>query len=124
MTASAKVTIGLKVAELGVDDPNFVTIFTSTATPARAIKQILVQATADTEEVLPVGDVGAAELILIKCVSNDVDIDPSYTAATFRAGIEVQEGEWTVFKPSGTTYIKNNDAGESVTLEYWIIGTA
>ncbi len=69
------------------------------------------------------GDVGTIELMIIHCISNDVDIDPSYTAATFRAGIEIQEGEWFVGKPSGSVYFKNNDAAESVTMEYWLIGT-
>ena len=124
MAASVKVTIGLKTVELEQVAHDFIKRFTITATPARSFHQIVVQATADSEEALAVGDVGTVELIFIKCVSNDVDIDPSYTAATFRAGLEIQEDEWACFKPSGTVYFKNNDSAESVTLEYWVIGTA
>jgi hypothetical protein len=81
------------------------------------------QAVADTDEVLAVGDVGTIELIIMKCITNDVDVDTSYSAA-FSAEIEIQEGEVSIFKPSGTVRIKNNDAAEQSTVEYLILGTA
>jgi hypothetical protein len=82
----------------------------------------MVQASADADEAIAVGDVGTIELIIMKCISNDVDVDTSYSAA-FSAEIEIQEGEMAVFKPTGTTRIKNDDAGEQSTIEYWVIGT-
>lgn len=92
-------------------------------TPARHYRQRQVQAVADTEEALGVGDVTTIELILLSCISNDVDIDTSFNAS-FNAEITVNEGEFAVFKPTGTVYIKNNDAAEVVTVVYLIIGSA
>jgi len=60
-------------------------------------------------------------LILLHCITNDVDIDTSYNTS-FSAEIECQEGEWCVFKPTGTVRIKNDDAGEQSTVEYWVFG--
>lgn len=97
--------------------------FSTTATPARVFYQYMVQAVADTAEAITVGDVGTIELIVMKCISNDVDVDTSYVA-TFNAEIEIQEGEMAVFKPTGTVYIKNDDAAEQSTIEYWIVGAA
>ncbi len=92
-------------------------------TPTRVFYQYMVQATADSDEAIAVGDVGTIELIILKCISNDVDIDTSYSAS-FSAEIEVQEGQVAVFKPTGTVHIKNNDSSEQVTVEYLIVGTA
>jgi len=97
--------------------------FSVTTTPARVHYQYMEQATADTEEALDVGDVGTVHLIILKCIANDVDIDTSF-ATTYSAEIEVQEGEVAVFKPTGTVYIKNDDATEKSTIEYLVIGAA
>lgn len=123
MAASAKVTIGLKTTELEQIAQDFIKRFTITATPARSFHQILVQATADVAEVLPVGDVGVVELIVMFCSSNDVDIDTTYVSS-FNAEIECQENEWVVFKPKGTTWIMNDDSSEQSSIEYWVLGTA
>jgi hypothetical protein len=48
-------------------------------------------------------------------------IDPSFDTS-YRAGITVPEGEFAVFKPTGTVKIKNLVGGEQVTYEYFIIG--
>ena len=102
---------------------NFTEKFATTATPTRILHHYMVQATADADEAIAVGDVGTIELIIMKCISNDVDIDTSYVSS-FSAEIELQEGEVTVFKPTGTVRIKNDDAGEQSTIEYWVVGTA
>jgi hypothetical protein len=122
VAAKTEVTIGLKVLELNADDLDFIKRFDSTATPTRTTHMIVQQAVADTAEVLPVGDVGTVELIILKCVTNDVDIDTSYVSS-FNAEIEVQEGEWAVFKPTGTVWFKNDDSAEQSTVEYWVVGT-
>ena len=100
----------------------FVETFTTTTTPTRKYYGYQVQATADTEEALDLGDITTPELIVIKCVSNDVDIDTSFSV-TFAAEITVNEGEVAVFKPTGTVYLKNDDAAESFTVEILIVGT-
>ena len=94
----------------------------STTTTITAKQHGYQTTTADTAEALNMGDVSTAELIIINCVSNDVDIDTSYVSS-FNAELTVNEGEWAVFKPTGTVYIKNDDSGEASTVEYWIFGT-
>lgn len=97
--------------------------FSTTSVPTRVSYQYVVQAVADTAEALVVGDVGTIELIVMKCITNDVDVDTSYSVS-FNAEIEIQEGETHIFKPKGTVYIKNDDSAEQSTVEYWVIGTA
>ncbi|MHA2022568.1 MAG: hypothetical protein ACTSWQ_02790 [Candidatus Thorarchaeota archaeon] len=121
MAGVAKVSIGLKVTGLG-EMWEWAEKFTTT-TPTRKIYHYMVQATADSEEALPVGDVGTVELIVIKAVENAVDIDTTFDT-TFNAEISLAEGDIQVFKPAGTLYMKNNGAGEQVTVEYLVIGTA
>lgn len=94
----------------------------SSITPERQFYQYMVQTTTNEEEALAVGDVGTPELIILKCVANDVDIDTSYVDS-FNAEIEVQEGQTAIFKPTGFVYIKNDDEGEVSTIEYIIVGT-
>jgi len=122
MAAEVNVNIIAQLTGLG-DLQEFAKKFTMTATPTRALYHYAVQDTADTAQALEVGDVGTVELVILKCISNDVDIDTSFNTA-FSAEIEVQEGELTVFKPTGTTYFKNDDSGETSTIEYLIFGTA
>ena len=123
MAASCKVTVGIDVQEIGGWSwDGILKKFSITATPDAKHYSIRQQAVADTEEALSVGDVAAIEVMIVHCISNDVDIDPAY-ASSFEANIEVQEGEWAIFKPKGTVYFKNDDAGEQSTFEYWLIGT-
>jgi len=101
---------------------NFADAFSTTTTITYKNKVYTEQATADTEEALPLGGVTTPHLVIIKCIANDVDIDPSYTASTFRAGITIQEGEFAVFMPAGDVYFKNNAVGEKSTIECLIWG--
>lgn len=122
MAAECNVNILAEVTGLG-KELKVPERFSTTATPTRAVYHYMVQATADADEAIAVGDVGTIELIIMHCISNDVDVDTSY-ASSFSAEIEIQEGEMAVFKPTGTVRIKNDDSGEQSTIEYWIIGTA
>lgn len=121
MTASASVKM---VVELdGLNKPVSYPIgWSTTTTPTKYVRMRQVQAAADTAEALDIGDITTPDLIVLECISNDVDIDCNYSAS-FSADITVNEGEAAAFKPAGTTYIKNNDAGEAVTIEYLVIGT-
>ncbi len=123
MAAEANVSVICEVTGLG-QLQMLAEKFSITTTPARVHYQYMEQTTADAAEVLDIGDVGTVHLIILKCIANDVDIDTSYAAATFSSEIEVQEGEVTVFKPVGTVWIENNDAGEKSTIEYLVIGAA
>jgi len=122
MSVTNKINVHLELAGLG--EQEFVPMSMSTTTTV-ATKQhgYQTQAVADTAEALDLGGVSTAEYILVKCISNDVDLDCNYSAA-FSADITVQEGEFACFKPAGTVYIKNNDAGEQSVLEYWVLGSA
>ena len=123
MAAECNVNIIAKLSGLG-DLQEISKRFSTTATPARALYHYEVQATADTEQALELGDVATVDLIIIKCVENDIDIDTTYSIA-FSAEIVVQEGEVAVFKPEGSTvYWMNNDTGESSTIEYLVVGSA
>lgn len=100
----------------------FAEAFSTTTTITYKNKVYKEQATADTEEALPLGGVTTPHLVIIKCIANDVDVDCNYTDATFRANVTVQEGEVSVFMPSGDVYIKNNDVGEKSIYAAWIWG--
>jgi len=120
MAASVSIRIAAFLEGLGVEQA-FLKKFTLAQTPTAAVYQYRVQATADSDEVLDVGDVAIVDLVVIKCVANDMDIDTTYVDA-FNAEITVNEGEVAAFTPSGTVRIKNNGAGETVTYEYIVVG--
>ena len=122
MAGACSVSIIAELTGLG-QVQSLVEKFSVTTTPARVHYQYMEQATADTEEALDVGDVGTVHLIIMKCITNDVDVDTSFVSS-FSAEVEIQEGEVAVFKPTGTVYIKNDDAGEKSTVEYIVIGAA
>lgn len=96
--------------------------FGTTTTIATKAHTYQTQAVADTDEALDLGGVSTVELILIKCIANDVDIDTSYVSS-FNAEITVNEGEWAIFKPTGVVRIKNDDSAEQSTIEAWILGS-
>jgi hypothetical protein len=121
MSAEMKTTITAQMTGLG-KTLEFVETFTATTTPTRQVQFYQVQAEADTAEALDLGDITTPELIIIKCITNDVDIDTSYVSS-FNAEITVNEGEVAVFKPTGTVYIKNDDSAEVVTVEGIVVGT-
>jgi hypothetical protein len=121
MAAVSTTTIVSVLTGLGLSE-EFVDTFTTTTTPSAKAKIYQAQAVADTDEALDIGDVSTVELIIIRCVTNDVDVDCNYSSS-FSADITVQEGEVAVFKPAGTVQLKNNDAGEQFTIEAIVIGT-
>ena len=123
MAASCSVSIIAEVLGLG-NDQVFCEKFSTTNTPARAVYHYMVQATANTAEALEVGDVSTIDLVILKCVANDVDLDLDWDTA-FDADLTVAEGEACVIPaPAGTVYFKNNDTDEQSTIEYWVIGSA
>lgn len=121
MAAELKVTVLSQLTGLGKVF-EFVETFTTTTTPTMKYQGYQVQAVADTAEALNLGDITTPELIIIKCITNDVDIDCNYSSS-FSADITVNEGEVAVFKPAGTVYIKNDDSAEACTIEVLIVGT-
>jgi hypothetical protein len=120
MAASASISIVAELLGLGKDS-SFLDRFTMAQTPAAKAENYKTQAAADTEEALDIGGVGTVDLIVIKAVQYDMEIDTSFDT-TFNAELTVPAGEFAVFKPTGTVYIKNEDAGEQVVYEYFVIG--
>ena len=78
-------------------------------------------ATADAAEALDLGDVSTISLIIIRAIAA-IDVDTTYVSA-FNAEISLAAGQFAVFKPSGTVYVKNNVALATPAYEYWIVGT-
>lgn len=96
--------------------------FSQISTPTRALYHYAVQDSADTAQALELGDIATIDMLIIKCVANDVDIDLDFVSS-FDADLTVQEGETAVLPtPAGTVYIKNNDSAEQSTIEYLLIG--
>ena len=121
MSVINNVNIFAELAGLGEQEMIPLAMSTTTTVSAKHHSYIT-QAVADTAEAVSLGGVTTAELVIVKCISNDVDFDCNYSAA-FSADITVQEGEFAVFKPAGTLYLKNNDAAETSTVEIWVWGT-
>jgi hypothetical protein len=120
VSASNKINLVAELNGLGLTEiiPGS---FSTTTTITAFQHGFVTQGTADTAEALDMGGVTTAHLVIIHCITNDVDIDTSYSAS-FHAEITVNEGEWAVFQPAGTMYFQNNDASEESVLEYWIWG--
>ena len=96
--------------------------FSETTAPTRAMYHYAIQDSADTDQALELGDVATVDVLILKCVSNDVDLDLDYVSS-FDADLTVQEGEICVIPtPAGVVRFKNNDATEQSTIEYLLIG--
>ena len=94
----------------------------NTTAPTSKSHQYLTQGTTNIAEAIELGDITTVELMVIKAVSKIADIDCNFSSA-FSADIEIVEGGFAAFKPSGTVYLKNSVAGESVVYEVWVFGT-
>lgn len=122
MAAEMKISVFAELTGLG-DIMRFLPKkYTLENTPTLKLQTRQIQAVADTEEALEVGDITTIHMILMECISKDCEIDTSFSS-TFSAEITILEGESQVFKPSGTVYIRNTAAEGAVsTVEYTIVG--
>lgn len=122
MAATARTKIQLSVTGLGTELEVPIN-FTTTTTPTRKVHNRQVQASADTDEALQLGDISTVLLMVIECITNDVDIDLDYVSS-FDADLTINEGEAAVIPlPAGVVRIKNNDSGEVSTVDVTLIGT-
>jgi len=121
VAAECRIKVIAEFTGLGQED-TFSENFTVTTTPTAFTHQYRVQATTNTAEALDLGDVATVEFVILKCISNDLGIDPDFVT-TFNEDIVCQEGEVVMFKPTAVVYVMNNDAGELSTYEYWVVGT-
>lgn len=120
MAASGSVKVVMQLLGLG-QEQSFSDRFTLSSVPTTKVMDYRQQAVADTEEVLDVGSVTTVDALVIKAILNDMTVDPSFDT-TYREGITIPQGEFAVFKPTGTVKIKNLVSAEKVTYEYFIIG--
>ena len=122
MAAECRIKITGEVTGLGPElmfSANFVT----TNTPTKACINRQIQAVADTDEALNLCGVSTVDLIIVTSVTNDLVIDSDYAVA-FDGDTHVPEGETRIIKPVGTVRIDNDDAGETCTFDYLIVGSA
>jgi len=120
MAAKCELWIRAFLSGLGIE-VDFNKKFDLGETPTGHCHQYRTQATADSDEVLDLGDIATVDMIILKAVTNDLDVDTSY-ASSFSKELSMTEGETQVFKPEGITRIKNGTAAEVCVYEYVIIG--
>lgn len=124
MPATLDVSIIAELQGLG-QDISFLDKGTDGTTPtATTGRQYRTLTTADTDEAIDLGDVSTATCIIIRAVTNDLDIDLDY-ASSFDVDLTIKAGEVpaVIPNPAGVTQIKNNGAGETPAFEVWVIGT-
>ena len=123
MAAEANVSIIASLTGLG-KNLEFAEKFATSTTITRAMQHYAVQDTANTDQVLELGDVGTIQLLIIKCVDNDVNLDLDYDSSAFDADLQIQEGECAVIPtPSGIVRFRNVTTDEVSTIEYLLLGT-
>lgn len=120
MASELNIRISAKLTGLGVPI-EFLKRFTHGQTPTAYTHAYVTQTTTNIAQVLALGDVTTVDLIAIKCVSNDLAVDTSYSSS-FNEEITVKEGEPAVFAPAGIVWIKNNVEGEVSVFEVLIVG--
>jgi hypothetical protein len=123
MAASYSIKIIAELTGLG-KDLSFVEKADSQTTPAAAIYNYRTLATADTAEALDLGGVSTVTLIIIKAVSDNIDIDCDFVSS-FDADLEVKEGGLpaVIPNPAGDVYVKNHTESETPVYEYIVLGT-
>lgn len=123
MAAEFNVSVIAELIGLG-KDVSFTDKGIDGTTPTAGSYMYRTLATADTDEALDLGDVSTVGAIVIRAVTNDLDIDLDY-ASSFDVDLTIKAGEVAAVipYPSGVTQIKNNGAGETPVYEYFIVGT-
>jgi len=123
MAAEARAKVSVEVTGLG-KELLFAENFVTTIAPTKAVYNYRVLGTVDTEEALDLGDITTVELVIIKAIDYELEIDCNYTAATFRANIQLAVGEVAMFKPSSAVYVNGAESDETPAYEFIVIGTA
>jgi hypothetical protein len=119
MAAVGKISLRAKLEDLGIP-VEIVEQFTTV--PTEAQYNYIVQTTTNTAQVLNLGGVATIQAIIILAKSKNLAVDTSWVTPTFVEEITIAEGQFAVFVPGGTVYVKNSVAGEVATFEYLVIG--
>jgi len=122
MAAACRIEITATLADLNVDNVTLTGDYYVTTAPTASTKQYRTLTTGGTEEVLALGDISAVGLVIFKAIDKDMTIDTSFNV-TYSAEITVLAGEFAVFKPGGTVYVKNLTGTETPKYEYMAVGT-
>lgn len=123
MAAQCSVKFIVELTGLGEDEV-FADNYT-TSTPARFIKQNnLVITAANTAQALTLGGVGVEELLVIKAISGDIEVDLDCAdAGSFDADFTIPEGKSDIItRPATTVYWKGDAADDAI--EYLLVGTS
>lgn len=122
MAAELSVRIIAELTGLG-EEILFAGTFSDTTPPTKSLFQYMEQATVDTDEAIPVGDVATGGVLIIKAVTNDVMLDLDFDTA-FDTDLTILEGRWTVIpQPAGTVHFEAVESDEKATIQYLLIGT-
>lgn len=123
MAASIDVSIIVEAFELD-GDIDFISKETDGTAPDTYVKHMPTLAVANTAEALDMGDVATAQLLVIKAIDYDLDIDLDYVSA-FDKDLTVKAGEpaAVIPNPAGVIYVKNNGTDETPQYKYLLIGT-
>jgi hypothetical protein len=123
MAAQVDLTIIAETLSLG-KNPKFIDKATDGTTPDTYVEHMPTLAVADTDEVLDVGDIATAQLLVIRAIDYDLDIDLDYVSS-FDADLTVEAGgpAAAIPNPAGIIRVKNGSAGETPQFEYLLIGT-
>ena len=122
MAAELSVKIICELTGLG-EEIVFAGTFSVTTPPTKSLFQYMEQATVDTDEAIPIGDVVTGGVLIVKAVANDVMIDLDFDTA-FDNDLTILEGRWAVIpQPAGTVHFEAVSASEKSTIQYLLIGT-
>lgn len=123
MAATIDVSVIIELLGLG-KAPNFIDKATDGTTPDTYVAHMPTLATADAEEALDAGDISTIQVLVIRAIDYDLDVDLDFVSA-FDVDLTVKAGEpaAVVPNPAGTIKVKNNGAGETPQYEYLLIGT-
>ena len=123
MTASARVEIKFILNDLGNRvEADLASNITTTPTVYNQQRRVL--ATADTAEALGLGDVSSSQLLVIKAVLLNLEVDLDFVT-TFNADLTIPAGETAIIpRPAGVVYVKNATATQTPTYEYYLVGTS
>ncbi len=122
MAAEFSVSILAELIGLG-KDVTFTDKGIDGTTPTAGSYMYRTLAVADTDELLDLGDISTVGAIVIRAITNDLDIDLDYVSA-FDADLTVKAGAVPAIVPypAGIVRVKNNGAGETPKFEYIVIG--
>jgi hypothetical protein len=122
MAATIDVSVIIEAFELD-GDVSFISKETDGTTPNTYVKHMPTLAVADTEESLDVGDVSTAQLLVIKAIDFDLDVDLDFVTL-FDADLTVKAGgpAAVIPNPAGTIKVKNSTASQAPQYKYLLIG--